>query len=38
MVVQSFTYSLADLNGPGADDIGIAFGEDCYDTIVQGIT
>ena len=24
---------LADLTGPGADDIGIVFGEDCYDTI-----
>ena len=29
---------LADLAGPGADDIGIVFGEDCYDTIVQGMT
>ena len=28
---------LADLNGPGADDIGIVFGEDCYGTIVQGV-
>ena len=25
---------LADLTGPGADDIGIVFGEDCHDTIV----
>ena len=29
---------LADLAGPGADDIGIVFGEDCYDTIVTGMT
>ena len=29
---------LADLTGPGAEDIGIVFGEDCYDTIVQGMT
>ena len=28
---------LADLAGPGADSIGIVFGEDCYDTIVQGM-
>ena len=28
---------LADLTGPGTDDIGIVFGEDCYDTIVQGM-
>ena len=31
MVVQS-------LLGPGTDSIGIVFGEDCYDTIVQGMT
>ena len=29
---------LADLTGPGTDSIGIVFGEDCYDTIVQGMT
>ena len=29
---------LADRVGPGADDIGIVSGEDCYDTIVQGMT
>ena len=29
---------LADLAGPGADNIGIVFGEDCYDAIVQGMT
>jgi len=29
---------LADLAGPGTDSIGIVFGEDCYDTIVQGMT
>ena len=29
---------LADLTGPGADNIGIMFGEDCYDTIVQDMT
>ena len=29
---------LADLAGPGADNIGIVFGEDCYDSIVQGMT
>ncbi|XP_078355162.1 uncharacterized protein LOC144639738 [Oculina patagonica] len=29
---------LADLAGPGTDNIGIVFGEDCYDTIVQGMT
>ena len=29
---------LADLAGHGADDIGIVFGEDCYDTIVTGMT
>ena len=27
----------ADLTGPGTDDIGIVFGEDCYDTILQGM-
>ena len=26
------------LISPGADNIGIVFGEDCYDTIVQGMT
>jgi len=30
--------SFADLAGPGADNTGIALGEDCYDTIVQGMT
>ena len=30
--------SLADLAGPGADNICIVFGEDCYDSIVQGMT
>ena len=29
---------LADIAGPGSDHIGIVFGEDCYDTIVQGMT
>ena len=29
---------LADLAGPGADNIGIVFGEDCFDAIVQGMT
>ena len=29
---------LADIAGSGADHIGIVFGEDCYDTIVQGMT
>ena len=29
---------LADLAGPGADNIGIVFGEDCYYSIVQGMT
>lgn len=29
---------LADLAGPGADNIGIVFGEDCYDAIFQGMT
>ena len=29
---------LADLVGPCADSIGIVFGEDCYDTVVQGMT
>lgn len=29
---------LADLAGPGADDIGTVFGEDCYDSIVKGMT
>ena len=29
---------LADLAGPGVDNIGIVFGEDCYDSIVQGMT
>lgn len=28
----------ADLTGPGVDNIAILFGEDCYDTIVQGMT
>ena len=29
---------LADLAGPAADNIGIVFGEDCYDSIIQGMT
>ena len=29
---------LADLAGPGTESIGIVFGEDCYDTLVQGMT
>ena len=29
---------LADNAGSGSDHIGIVFGEDCYDTIVQGMT
>lgn len=29
---------LADLAGPGTDSIGIVFGEDCFDTIVQDMT
>ena len=29
---------LADIAGSGSDHIGIVFGEDCYDTIVQGMT
>ena len=29
---------LADLVGPGADNIGLVFGEDCYDSIIQGMT
>ena len=28
---------LADITGSGADHIGIVFGEDCYDTIIQGM-
>ena len=28
---------ITDLAGPSADSIGIVFGEDCYDTIVQGM-
>lgn len=30
--------ALADLIVPGADNIDIVFGEDCCDTIVQGMT
>ena len=29
---------LADLAGPGVDNIGIVFGEDYYDSIIQGMT
>ena len=36
--VVGYAPVLADLAGPGADNIGIVFGEDCYDAIVQGMT
>ena len=36
--VVGYTPILADLAGLGADNIGIVFGEDCYDAIVQGMT
>ena len=36
-VVGGFSV-LADLTDPSADDIGIVFGEDCFDTIVKGMT